>query len=97
MFSAFNIANSLRGLATQLKNAKGELTDVDVAARAGLTQQSVAKILGGEENFFATALLVLAESLGQTVLIVPSDSVRDLLHHLRTRHITSMTDGLNDI
>lgn len=97
LLNTFDMHNTLKSLADQLKNAKGGMPEIELAAQAGITRQSVARILSGKENFSVNSLLAMAESLGQTVLIVPSDTARALAHQKPIVHIPSMTDGLKDL
>ena len=91
--------NTLKAIAKGLASGRKPLTDTDLARQTGLTRQSISRALSGEHNFGVTTLLAIAEANGQEVLIVPRDVARAFEYsgQLNIQHVTTMTEGLQDI
>ncbi len=91
--------NTLKAIAKGLVSGRKPLTDIDLARQTGLTRQSISRALSGEHNFGVTTLLAIAEANGQEVLIVPRDVARAFEYsgQLNIQHVTTMTEGLQDI
>lgn len=72
--------SSLKTLSSELaeaKHAKG-LSDLALAKAAGVTRQSIARVLSGHENFGVTSLLSIADALGLVVMLVPAEAAKAL-------------------
>lgn len=91
--------NTLKAVAKGLASGRKPLTDIDLARQTGLTRQSISRALSGEHNFGVLTLLAIAEANGQEVLIVSRDVARAFEHsgQLNIQHVTTMTEGLQDI
>ena len=71
--------NTLKSLAESLRRGRKIASDVDLAARTGLTRQSVSRSLSGHQNFTVLTLLALAHANDQVVMLVPREAARALL------------------
>lgn len=72
--------SSLKEISSELvqaKHSKG-LNDLALAKASGVTRQSIARVLGGNENFGVTSLLSIADALGLVVMLVPTEAAQAL-------------------
>lgn len=90
--------NTLKDIADALKAGSRKLNASELARLTGLTRQSVAKALSGEQNFNVTSLLALAEANDQVVLIVPREVARALqTQGAPSEKVATMTDDLRKL
>ena len=68
--------NTLKSLSERLRNSRQGHSDTALARLTGLTRQSIARVMSGDENFNVTTLLAIAEATGQQVLVVPNKVAR---------------------
>jgi transcriptional regulator with XRE-family HTH domain len=91
--------NTLKSLSERLLSSRQGLSDAALARLTGLTRQSIARAMSGEENFNVTTLLAIAEATGQQVLVVPNEVARAISVDGASSgaHIRSVTDALRDL
>lgn len=91
--------NTLRDIAESLRQGRKDVTDVELATKAGLTRQSVSRALSGVHNFNVTTLLAIAETNDQVVMLVPREMARALAgaNLPRSQGVSTMTDELRSL
>lgn len=91
--------STLENLANTLRQASQSRSHSDLALQTGLTRQSIARALSGEENFTVTTLLAIAEATGHQVLVVPNEVARaiSVSGDGTSVRIRSVTDSLKDL
>lgn len=91
--------NTLGVIADSLRQGRKITSDVALAAKTGLTRQSVSRALSGKQNFNVTTLLAIAEANGQEVLIVPREVARAFMgsNIAPAKSVSTMTDDLKSL
>ncbi len=76
----FNIMRTLQEFASTLKDAKKvrRLSDIELAARTGLSPQGVRLALGGKSAPRLTTAMALAQELGLELVLVPREAAQSL-------------------
>jgi len=88
--------NTLQTIAESLRQGRKSMSDAELARRAGLTRQSVSRVLSGKHNFKFNSLLAIAEANEQVVMLIPREAARALMgiSEPETPHIATMTSDL---